>query len=198
MGSGTAASGWAFLVARGRRQGHRARLVPDVLVELGLTSLVEEGRSAETPAGRVIVISRTHRIRPADIGTHQVRDERGRPFDIIYGLVCLDVPLGDIAEDDVATAFAQALAAYRRFIADESGFATEVSRPFPLRSAAARPPPAPGHLDAAARAEPRRPPPPPGRAPARWHLRLRHSLRRHLGRHLGRHLHRRLRRPKGS
>jgi hypothetical protein len=136
-------AGWAFLVARGRRQGHRARLVPAVLAELGLAGLVEENRSADTPAGRVTLVSRTHRIRPEDVDSTHVLDEHGRPLDISYGFVHLEDTLPAIDEADVATALAQALDVYRRFLADESGFATELSTPFPLRSTPAQPPPTP-------------------------------------------------------
>ncbi len=128
-------SGWTFLVARGRRQGHRARLVPDVLAQLGLAGVVEQNHSVDTPAGRVAIVSRNHRIRPEDVGSEQVLDEHGRPLDIIYGFACLDVVLGDVDRADLAAALGQALGTYRRFLADESGFVTEVSRPFQLRSA---------------------------------------------------------------
>jgi hypothetical protein len=132
-------SGWAFLVARGRRQGHRARLVPDVLAERGLSGVIEDNRSQDTAAGRVTVVSRTHRIRPQDIGDERVLDEHGRPLDIIYGFACVEAAPDGVDEADLATALGQALATYRRFLADESGFTTEVSPPFPLRSTAAAP-----------------------------------------------------------
>ena len=144
-------SGWTFLVARGRRQGHRARLVPEILAQLGLAGVVEQNHSVDTPAGRVVIVSRNHRIRPEDVGSQQVLDEHGRPLDIIYGFVCLDVVLGDIEEADLAAALAQALGTYRRFLADEVTFVTEVSPPFQLRSLATPVPPA-AHLSRPSRA----------------------------------------------
>ncbi|MDQ7911232.1 hypothetical protein RB614_42760 [Phytohabitans sp. ZYX-F-186] len=128
--------GWAFLVARGRRQGFRARLVPAVLAEHGLAGLVEENRPADTPAGRATPVTRTHRIRPEDVGSPNVLDEHGRPLDVSYGFVHLD-PLAEVDEADLATALGQALDTYRRFLADETGFETEVSAPFALRSRSA-------------------------------------------------------------
>lgn len=130
-------SGWAFLVARGRRQGFRARLVPAVLAERGLAGLVEENRSA----GGVTLISRQHRIRGEDVDTAGVLDEHGRPLDIRYGFACVDGTIAAVDEADLATALTQALATYRRFLADESGFAMELSAPFPLHSPTAPPPP---------------------------------------------------------
>jgi hypothetical protein len=129
-------SGWAFLVARGRRQGFRARLVPAVLAERGLAGLVEENRSADG----VTLVSRQHRIRGEDVDTAGVLDEHGRPLDIRYGFACVDGTIGAVDEADLAAALTQALATYRRFLADESGFAMELSAPFPLRSSTAPPP----------------------------------------------------------
>ncbi|GAA4463971.1 hypothetical protein [Phytohabitans houttuyneae] len=125
-------SGWAFLVARGRRQGFRARLVPAVLAEHGLAGLLEENRSADTPIGRVTLVTRTHRIRPQDIGSASVLDEHGRPLEISYGFVHLGAPHPAAEEAGLATAYAQALDTYRRLLADETGFETEVSAPFAL------------------------------------------------------------------
>jgi hypothetical protein len=141
------ASGWAFLVARGRRQGYRARLVPSVLRELGLSGLVEDSigesapgagpvvRQVETPHGQVAITCRTHRIRPEDLAEPgSVRDEHGRPLDIVYGFACLGAMTGAPDDADLDTAFQQARETYRRFLADEPGFVTQASPAFALRS----------------------------------------------------------------
>jgi hypothetical protein len=142
-------SGWAFLVARGRRQGHRARLVPGVLKELGVSGVVEElaGALGEPTAGpvlrqvplpdrRMTIAYQTHRIRPEDLAepAGPVRDEHGRPLDIIYGFICLDGMIEPLNDADLRTALQQALASYRAFLDDESSFVTQTSLAFPLRS----------------------------------------------------------------
>jgi hypothetical protein len=160
--------GWAFLVARGRRQGYRTRLVPGVLKDLGMPGLVEDSAGAQgepgigtvvrhvaTPRGQVAIVYRTHRIRPGDLADSGAAfDEHGRPLDVIYGFVCL-APVTHTPEDaDLDSAYRQALESYRRFLADESGFVTETSLAFPLRSTIA---PAPAERPATV---PPRPVPP--------------------------------------
>jgi hypothetical protein len=141
------ASGWAFLVARGRRQGYRARLVPGMLSERGLSGLVEDStgqsapgagvvvRNVDTTHGQMAIAYRTHRIRPDDLDdARPVRDEHGRPLDIVYGFACLGAIGGAPDDADLYTAFEQARETYRCFLADEAGFVTQISSAFVLRT----------------------------------------------------------------
>src|SRR6266545_3790448 len=136
--------GWAFLVARGRRYGHRTQLVPGVLRDLGVSGVIEDTvddagpgpvvRYVPTPQGQVAIVARTHQLQPGDLDDAAVLDDHGRPLELIYGFVCLNATVAAPDGADLHAAFHQALAVYRRFLADESGFVPERSEPYPLRS----------------------------------------------------------------
>lgn len=119
---------WAFLVARGRRKGHRAILVPDFLADIGSPGLLAESVSGaagsqivtvDTPAGVVTVLSRTHRLTSQDVDGGLVTDQHGRPLELLYGLVCRIGGIWEVHEGDFDEALNQSLQAYRRFLADE-------------------------------------------------------------------------------
>ena len=153
--------GWAFLVARGRHHGYRSILVPDFIAhnrENGY--LTENVRGAAdgsdrprveqivAPAsGQMTLAYHTHRITHGDLhaadgdtGDHGdlVTDEHGRPLDLLYGFAARGQVIDDLDEADLRAAKDEALPAYRRFLADETGFSTETSKAFPLRSVATR------------------------------------------------------------
>jgi hypothetical protein len=151
------AQGWAFLVARGRRLGYRAILVPDFIAENRENGyLTENVRGAVdgsdrprvekivAPAsGQMVLAYRTHRVTHGDLddtGDRDagglVTDEHGRPLDILYGLATRDQMIDALDEADLHVAKTEALPAYRRFLAGEAGFSSETSEAFPLRSVA--------------------------------------------------------------
>jgi hypothetical protein len=144
-------SGWPFLVAAGRRQDYRTLLAPAFLVadldygfldtvvrptpETGPGTVVE----ARTPRRRRLsVVYATHRLTAADLtgsGTGpDPRDEHGRPLRLIYGYTSPDAAVVEPAEADLERARTTALAAYRRFLADEERVEVTPSHPFPLLS----------------------------------------------------------------
>jgi hypothetical protein len=144
--------GWAFLVARGRRKGYQSLLVPDFLVQSNEYGVLGQAASGDFPpegaprfsringlaAGDVTVAYLTQRLTPADLDGSpaggSVTDEFGRPLDLLYGFVCRGADIIDLQQADFAAARAEALRTYQRFLADESGFMVESSRPFVLRS----------------------------------------------------------------
>lgn len=132
-------TGWPFLVARGRTRDYRTVLVPDVLADRGLHALLgdtlpipEPGGLARTTivehpdTGPILVTYRSAVLQPADVDG-PARDEHGRPLVYLYGMVHgpdeQATDLGDVREP--------ALASYRRFLADEPGFAFDRSVAFP-------------------------------------------------------------------
>ena len=147
------ADGWAFLVARGRRQGFGTRLVPGVLRQLGVAGIVEEHEAhgdgqptvsaVPTPHGRVTIVARRHRITADDLPdaavgpAADILDEHGRPLDITYGFVCVGMSVTAVHEADMWLAHQQAMQVYHQFRSDESAFTTQVSQRFPLRSTVA-------------------------------------------------------------
>ena len=68
-----------------------------------------------------------------------ITDEHGRPLDLLYGFVCRVPSIRETHEADLTAARAEALRAYRRFLADETGFTLEISEPFVLRSVTSGP-----------------------------------------------------------
>ena len=155
-----ASYGWPFLVARGRRTGYRALLVPDFLAESNEYGVLSEAATGDSPtteasrvstvtglaAGDVTLAYRTERLtralageaissagrRPDDL----LMDQHGRPLDILYGFVCRAPGLLEVDAADFPPAHEEGLRVYRRFLADESGFSPESSHPYLLRSIA--------------------------------------------------------------
>jgi hypothetical protein len=135
--------GWAFLVARGRQHGYRCVLAPDFLVDSNeyglLTSSVRGDASSASltapVAGPLALAYRTHRLAAADGVGAPVTDMHGRPLDLSYGFVSRAGGLGSVSDADMRAALGLALAAYRRFLADESGFRVSASQAFTLRGA---------------------------------------------------------------
>ena len=125
---------WPFLVARGRRRGYSALLVPGFLREHGFLEATATplddapSRTAATPHG--VLAWAEHAVTAAE-AHGEPRDEYGRPLVLLHGFLCPD---GDPVT--VAGALARtettALAVYGRFLADEEGFAVERSEPFPV------------------------------------------------------------------
>jgi hypothetical protein len=164
----TGPSGWAFLVARGRRQGYRSILVPDFLAEAGEYGLLDEVVHGDVPAssgpriehlassaaGRLTLAYRTSSLTYADLGRDRqpaggdaakhgpgdiVVDEHGRPLELLYGFVSPAPGLRQADETDLRTAREEALRAYRRFLTDEDSFTVQLSAPFRLLSVVDRP-----------------------------------------------------------
>ncbi|MFB6723860.1 hypothetical protein ACFCV3_27010 [Kribbella sp. NPDC056345] len=138
--------GWAFLVARGRQLGYQALLVPDFLAEsneYGVLDRAAGGESAVeiTPvhglaAGDVVLVYRSERLGDGDLGwlSGPVTDQFGRPLELLYGFVLAGGGVSEVDDADLATARAEVIATYRRFLAAESAFEREISKPFVLRS----------------------------------------------------------------
>jgi hypothetical protein len=152
------ARAWPFLVARGRRRGYRTLLAPDFLVaerDYGVLddTVVPSTREDQatvvevlTGAGRPLtVVHATHLVTSADIAdpgsepaTQAPRDEHSRPLQLIYGFVCADGAVPEPDDEDLRASLATSLAAYRRFLDDEDGFAVEAGREFQPRSLVVR------------------------------------------------------------
>lgn len=162
--------GWPFLVARGRRRGYRALLVPGFLAEAGQTGVLADGLRGDTvpgspprveslsvpDVGRLSCAYRTERLGgrdPAGDSTSPVLDEHGRPLEFLYGVV---VPTDDVLDpeaEDLDVARQMALSTYERFLGDEAGFPGERSRAFALRSTIAPRPAATSAAEAGHREE---------------------------------------------
>ena len=146
-------NGWAFLIARGRREGYRSLLVPDFLArsnEIGvLGQTAGDAPTDGSPrisaavyhAGKLTLAYRTQRLTTADLHATPPRaddsppvDQFGRPLDLLYGFVCRDAEINQIDEADLDIARTEALRTYRRFLAAESDFTPETSTPFLLTS----------------------------------------------------------------
>ena len=125
---------WPFLIARGRRRGYSALLVPGFLREHGFleataTPLDEvPSRTAATPHG--VLVWAEHAVTTPEAGG-EPRDEYGRPLVLLHGFLCPD---GDpVAAPAVLTRTrSAALSVYQRFLADEEGFRAERSEPFTI------------------------------------------------------------------
>jgi hypothetical protein len=140
--------GWPFLVARGRRRGYQALLVPDRLTRADQAAMLAESLSGDDAVGatRVQTVAlpglgdllcayRVERLDDASArGPEPLRDQHGRPLEILYGIVV--AARGDLRPDaaDLDRAREAALATYGRFLAAESTFRTETAPPLELRS----------------------------------------------------------------
>lgn len=147
--------GWVFLVARGRHLGYRAILVPDFIAENGENGYLTENvrgaaDGADRPSteqivapasGQMTLAYRSHRVTYGDLEEADgrdpgdlVTDEHGRPLDLLYGFAARGQVIDALDEADLHMAKAEALPAYRRFLAREADFSSETSQAFPLRS----------------------------------------------------------------
>jgi len=128
---------WPFLVARGRRRGYSALLVPGFLREHGFLEATAiplddtPSRAAATPYG--VLVWAEHAVTTAE-ARGEPRDEYGRPLVLLHGFLCPD---GDPVAAPAALAHTRtiALATYDRFLADEEGFRAERSEPFTIEVA---------------------------------------------------------------
>jgi hypothetical protein len=141
-------TGWPFLVARGRRVGYRSLLLPPGLADRGgllADALSGEGlgpgsvrtRTVDVPDVGPLVC--TYRVERLDGGSglgepSQLRDEHGRPLEILYGVACVTPAEVHVDHRDLDVARTAALSTYERLLADETAFRPEESHPVPLRS----------------------------------------------------------------
>jgi len=145
------ASGWPFLVARGRRKGYRTVLAPDFLVAAGHHGRLAERASGagsgvqcidlDVPgAGWMTVLYRSEALGAADLNGHgdgrTPTDEHGRPLELVYGIVARERLAAQLDEDDLAAARDEALDSYRRFLSAEESFDVDASRAIELLTAA--------------------------------------------------------------
>jgi hypothetical protein len=125
---------WPFLVARGRRRGYSALLVPGFLREHGFLEATATplddvpSRAAATPYG--VLVWAEHPVTEAQ-AHGEPRDEYGRPLVLLYGFLCPD---GEPVTVTVALTRTRtaALAVYDRFLGGEESFRTERSEAFAI------------------------------------------------------------------
>jgi hypothetical protein len=165
MRTGELITASTFAIARGRRAGYRVLMAPEFLVQMRRTGLLADLASAGHPDGKVVhadpvtvqgrrfslsYASRT--VTDADLDEPALQrlgspplDAFGRPLRIIYGLVRDGDAGGAVAPADLDRAEQDAIAAFRAFVADESGYRLRAS-PSPGMSTAGgqRTPGAPG------------------------------------------------------
>ncbi len=139
--------GWTFLVARGRRRGYRSLLIPELLADSNEGGVLDQLAGGETGVeiaevhgltlGDVVLVSQTERLAANDLGARMgdpPTDQFGRPLEVLYGFVIRAGGISELDDTDLASARAEAMRTYRRFLADESGFQPEISKSFALRS----------------------------------------------------------------
>lgn len=138
--------GWTFLVARGRQQGYQPLLVPNFLAESNEYGVLDQATGGESAvgittvnglaAGDVVLVYRSERLGDGDLGwlAGPATDQFGRPLELLYGFVLRGDGISTVDDADLATARAESIATYRRFLAAESAFERETSKPFVLRS----------------------------------------------------------------
>jgi hypothetical protein len=145
---------WPFMVARGRNVGYRTLLALDFLVDEQSYGLLSDKTSAEHANGEVVTVPVVTRRGTALVITYASRkvttddvrgvesgfpdatpcDAHGRPLRLIFGFACREQGELSISEADMAIAEEAALAAYREFLVDESGFHLRRSTAFSRRS----------------------------------------------------------------
>ena len=138
--------GWPFLVARGRERGYRTILAPGFLTERRLHGLLSDSAHGQGPreveverpeVGRLTLVCRSEQVSEAELdggrGDGLATDEHGRPLEILYGIVSRGRLGGRVDEGDLGAARTEALASYRRFLAEENGFGVDTSDGFALR-----------------------------------------------------------------
>ena len=147
--------GWPFLVGAGRRRDFSTLLAPDFLVAERAHGVFTDVVSARDDAAitvlpitisggrRLTLAFRTHLVTADDLedaGSDNARpggrprDEHSRPLRLAYGFVVPDAQVLEPAEADLTHALELGLDVYRRFLADEEGFAVRSSAAFRLQS----------------------------------------------------------------
>ncbi|MFI5960431.1 PASTA domain-containing protein [Cryptosporangium sp. NPDC051539] len=142
------ASGWVFLIGRGRELGYRLLMAPDFLVHSGesgqllgvVRSEDETVRPAVARLDDLCVAYHVRGIRGPD-GSPAL-DGSGRPLVVGFGFVARGGAIIDLDERDLDHAWEVARSTYQRFSDDELNFAGVPTTPFPLRSTIAPPEPA--------------------------------------------------------
>jgi hypothetical protein len=170
------ASGWHFLVARGRHTGYRTLLAPDFLTERRLQGQLSDNAAAAGPprlhqttidspeVGPLTLVYRNERLAHSDLdgravnGSPPVTDEHGRPLEMLYGIVTRRRPSAAPDERDLATARVAALNSYHRFLADEDAYDVDTSMALTLHTPLAQ-----RHQTAETTPPPRTRPPAPRR-----------------------------------
>lgn len=158
-------TGWSFLVARGTRKGYRSVLAPDFMVQDRRHDLLVEQVGGSAAEGQTAVqhlvddvlgnLTITYRVEPALAdeltnggtahGQPVLLDEHSRPLELMYGLVTTSrVRAGD---RDMTHARGEAVASYRRFLADEDGVDVQESAPLPLLDSVPVAPPTPPSME---------------------------------------------------
>ncbi|MDS0139446.1 MULTISPECIES: hypothetical protein [unclassified Amycolatopsis] len=125
---------WPFLIARGRRRGYSALLVPGFLPEHGFLEATATplddvpSRAAPTPYG--VLVWAEHAVTEVESGG-EPRDEYGRPLVLLHGFLCPDGDPATVA-GALSRTRAVALTVYGRFLAGEEDFRAERSEPFAI------------------------------------------------------------------
>lgn len=149
---------WPFLVARGRRVGYRAILVPDAMTGTSDEDVLADSVHASVPSsdgarvdrvatstmGDLTMVYRVHRLQPADVERRAAStddagaadgspaaatDIHGRPIDLFYGFVT-PANVRRVESTDLRVARDAGLSAYRRFLTDEQHYASEGAQSF--------------------------------------------------------------------
>ncbi len=138
----SAATGWPFLIARGRRRGYSVLAAPPFLVRDREEGFLEEvvGPSPDSVATRVVdspggrrlcLVWGDHLVRGDEVGEPaDPVDEHSRSLRLLYGFVCQDATVGAPAPADLDRSLATMMATYRRFLSGEEEFGVEESSPF--------------------------------------------------------------------
>lgn len=141
------ATGWPFLIGRGRRRGYTVLLAPGFLDgESGF--LVEHAAPRAEPivatalsGRRYCLICAEYEVTSADLGGGEPYDEHSRPLQYLYGFLCAPgYVITTPVRADLAAAWDSTMDTYRRFLAGEETFTVERSRSFELVSRATEPP----------------------------------------------------------
>lgn len=181
-GGGDVVLGWPFLVARGRQTDYRTVSAPDFLVQANAYGVLSDSvRRADmcdgdvravaidSPVGELTATYTSERLEGPDplsaAGGRWPTDEHGRPLQILYGVVTRHSPNGAVHARDLGDARRQAIAGFRRFLADEQRFTVDATPGLQLRGVTPR--------SSASSASVPLPPPPPDRRPSRRSMPLR-------------------------
>ena len=146
--------GWPFLVARGRREGFRTLLAPGFLIERGMhdvlaraagyvagdTTSTRIADAAVEGIGELRLVFASERLTYDAVGrpgpaAATFTEERGRPIEIIFGVVTRDLAVDALCDDDLVAARTAAVSSYREFLGDEVGYRIRPSEPIDLAAA---------------------------------------------------------------